>query len=168
MAVRLAPKSSSGCECLPWKRLFWERTNSGGKVGESWGMRKEELYKWFARLPACCCGEESWADQDYCPQWQAKDRPPAEWVGTAFPETVGCHACTWQFMSISIHWVSPACARLMGILRASKWWKGSIQWWKLRTSSGTTCRVRQCRGRIHTKGELWMQAVRGIEREGPS
>ena len=87
MAVRLALKSSSGCECLSWKRLFWEKTNSGEKVGESWGMRKEEdLYKWFARLPACCCGEESWADQDYCSQWQGKDQASG-WMGWhSFPQ----------------------------------------------------------------------------------
>ena len=66
---------------LPWKRLFWERTNSGEKVGESWGVRKEEeLYKWFARLPACCCGGESWADQDYCPQRQGKEQA-SSWMG---------------------------------------------------------------------------------------
>ena len=137
-----------------------------GKVGV-WERRKNFTSGLQDYLPAVVVRSPG-LTRTTVPSDRAKNRPPAEWVGTAFPETVGSHACTWQFMSINIHWVSPACARLMGTLGAGKWWKGSIQWWKPRTSSGTTCKVRQCRGRIHTKGELWVRAVRGTEMEGPS
>lgn len=70
MAVRLAPKSGSGCEYLSWKKLFWERTNFCLKI---WGLKKEEeLYKLFTRLSACCSGEEFRTCLDYYSNDRAK------------------------------------------------------------------------------------------------
>ena len=163
MAVRLAPRSGSGCEYLSWKRLFWERTNSGWKVG-AWERRKsftrclqDCLPPFVARSPRLTRAVVS-SDG-------AKIRPPAECTGTASPKTVGSRICTWQLMAINIHWVSSECAVLMGALGAGERWKGRIQWWKPHTSSGATYLPSGAveKGWIHTKGELWMQAVRGTK-----
>lgn len=152
MAVRLAPKSGLGCECLSWRRMFWERSNFCLK---SWGTRMEaELYQLLTRLPVAGVARSPMLTQAIVPNDRVKVRSFAEWVAQLLPRQSGSslnHVCTWQFIAINIHWVSPECVVLAGLLGEG----ADERMWELNTPVGTTYLPRGAVERVEMERENW-------------
>lgn len=129
MAVKLAPKSGSGCAYLSWKRLFWERTNSGWKIG-AWERKKSFTSCLQDYLPAVLERSPGLA-RAIASSDTAKIKPLAGWVGTTSPKTRG-----QPDLHLKIHGykqsLSISCICSVNRGAGGRWGikAGRRQWWK--------------------------------------